>query len=145
MASMVHDIGKVSIPVDILTKPGRLTTEEYELVKGHSETGYAILKDIPFNGPIADIVRQHHEKLDGSGYPLGLKAGAILPESKVLAVADIVEAMSSDRPYRRGMDINIVLESIENEAGTLLDAEVVRVCAKLFRAKRLFPNSLNLR
>ena len=145
MAAMVHDIGKISIPVEILTKPGRLTADEFELVKGHSESGYAILKDIPFNAPIADIVRQHHEKLDGSGYPLGLKADAILPESRILAVADMVEAMSSDRPYRRGMDIDVVLECIENQAGTLLDAEVVRICAELFRAKRLFPNSLNLR
>jgi PAS domain S-box-containing protein len=144
LASMVHDIGKVSIPVEILTKPGRLTAEEYKLVKEHPETGYTILKDIPFNGPIADIVRQHHEKLDGSGYPLGLKADAILPESRVLAVADIVEAMSSDRPYRHGMDIHVVLESIEAQAGTRLDAEVVRICADLFRGKRLFPNSLNL-
>ncbi len=95
MAAMVHDIGKISIPAEILNKQGRLSAAEYELVKVHPESGYAILKDIPFDLPIADIVRQHHEKLDGSGYPLGLKGEEILPESRVLAVADIVEAMAS--------------------------------------------------
>lgn len=135
MAAMVHDIGKISIPTEILNKPGRLTAAEYELVKIHPETGYTILKDIPFNWPIADIVRQHHEKLNGSGYPLGLKGSAILPESKVLAVADIVEAMVSRRPYRPAQDVEVALKEIERQAGTLLDEEVVRVCAVMFREK----------
>jgi len=111
------------------------------MIDGHSDTGYFILKDIPFPWPIAEIVRQHHEKLDGSGYPLGLTADAILPESKLLAVADIVEAMTAYRPYRRGMDLSVVLNEIESQAGTLLDAEAVRICTTLFREKRLvLPN-----
>ncbi|MGD0732248.1 MAG: HD domain-containing phosphohydrolase [Terracidiphilus sp.] len=144
MAAMVHDIGKISIPVEILNKPGRLSPDEYELVKKHPETGYAILKDIPFNWPVADVVRQHHEKLDGSGYPLGLKADRILLESKVLAVADIVEAMSSHRPYRKPLGMEVVLAQIEAEAGTLLDGEVVRICAALFREERLALPGFNM-
>jgi PAS domain S-box-containing protein len=135
VAAQVHDIGKISIPAEILTKPGKLNSAEREMIKEHSETGYTILKDIPFVWPIAEIVRQHHEKLDGSGYPLGLKADAILPEAKVLAVADIVEAMVSYRPYRPGISLDIVLNQIRQEAGSLLDAEVVGVCVDLFRKK----------
>jgi PAS domain S-box-containing protein len=137
VASQVHDIGKISIPAEILTKPGKLNPAEREMIKGHSETGYQILKDIPFVWPVAEIVRQHHEKMDGSGYPLGLKADEILPEAKVLAVADIVEAMASYRPYRPGISLDIVLDHIEKEAGSLLDAEVVGICVDLFRKKHL--------
>jgi PAS domain S-box-containing protein len=143
MAAMVHDIGKISIPTEILTKPARLSTEEWALVKGHPESSYAILKEIPFTWPIADIVRQHHEKLDGSGYPLGLKADAILPEARVLTVADIVEAMAADRPYRAALGLEVALAEIESQAGTLLDAEVVRTCAGLFRERRLIISDLN--
>jgi PAS domain S-box-containing protein/putative nucleotidyltransferase with HDIG domain len=135
VAALVHDIGKISIPAEILTKPGKLGTAERGMIREHSETAYTILKDIPFAWPIAQIVRQHHEKLDGSGYPLGLKGDAILPEAKILAVADIVEAMASYRPYRPGIPLDIVLEQIEREAGTLLDPEVVRICIDLFRNK----------
>ncbi|MDR3727726.1 MAG: HD domain-containing protein [Terracidiphilus sp.] len=137
MAAMVHDIGKIAIPIEILTKPAKLSQEEYTLIKGHPQAGYAILKDIPFTWPVADIVRQHHEKLNGSGYPQGLKEDAILPESRVLAVADIVEAMASNRPYRLAIDLAAVLEEIESMAGTLLDAEAVRICVALFREHRL--------
>jgi PAS domain S-box-containing protein len=137
MAAMVHDIGKISIPQEILDKSSRLSAEEYELVKGHPESSYAILKDIPFTWPIADIVHQHHEKLDGSGYPRGLKGDEILLEAKVLTVADIVEAMAAARPYRMGLDLEIVMAEIEGQAGTLLDAEVVRICAAIFREGRL--------
>jgi HD-GYP domain-containing protein (c-di-GMP phosphodiesterase class II) len=105
------------------------------MINQHSETGYTILKDIPFAWPIAEIVRQHHEKLDGSGYPRGLKADEMLPEAKVLAVADIVEAMASYRPYRPGIPLDVVLKEIEKDAGTLLDPEAVRVCVSLFRDK----------
>lgn len=135
VAALVHDIGKISIPAEILTKPGKLNSAEREMIKGHSETGYAILKDIPFAWPVAEIVRQHHEKLDGSGYPLGLGTDAILPEAKVLAVADIVEAMASYRPYRQGIDLNVVLDHIQREADGTLDPEVVSVCVALFRQK----------
>jgi PAS domain S-box-containing protein len=145
MAAMVHDIGKISIPTEVLSKPGPLTIAEYALVKRHPDTGYAILKDIPFTWPIADIVRQHHEKLDGSGYPLGLSSGAILPEAMVLAVADIVEAMGSNRPYRAGLSLDVVLKEIEHQAGTLLDAEAVRVCAALLRAQKIALQNTNHR
>jgi len=137
MAAMVHDIGKISIPAEILTKPTRLSKGEWALIHEHPETGYTILKDIPFTWPIADIVRQHHEKLDGSGYPFGLKGDAILPEAKVLAVADMVEAMAADRPYRATLGLEFALAEIKRLAGTTLDAEVVRVCTALFREKRL--------
>lgn len=144
MAAMVHDIGKISISPEILTKPSRLTAEEYALVKGHPESSYAILKDIPFTWPVAEIVRQHHEKLDGSGYPLGLKADEILAEAKVLTVADIVEAMASERPYRRALGLEVALKAVESEAGTKLDADVVRTCAALFRERRLIIPGLEL-
>jgi PAS domain S-box-containing protein len=135
VAAQVHDIGKISIPAEILTKPGELNAPERAMINGHSEVGYTILKDIPFVWPIAEIVRQHHEKLDGSGYPRGLKADEILPEAKILTVADIVEAMASYRPYRAGIPLDAVLEQIEKEAGSQLDAEVVQICVDLFREK----------
>jgi len=145
VAAQVHDIGKISIPAEILTKPTQLTAGEWALIREHPETGYTILKDIPFAWPIAEIVREHHERLDGSGYPLGLKGDAILPEAKILAVADMVEAMGSHRPYRPAIKMDIVLEQIEKEAGGLLDVEAVRTCAALFREKRLVLPSLNQR
>ena len=145
MAAMVHDIGKISIPAEILTKPTRLSAGEWALIHEHPESGYSILKDIPFTWPIAEIVREHHEKLDGSGYPRGLKGDEILPEAKVLAVADIVEAMASDRPYRAALGLEAALAEIERLAGTQLDAEAVRVCTALFREKRLVLPRLNLR
>jgi PAS domain S-box-containing protein len=135
VAAQVHDIGKISIPAEILTKPGQLNAAERAMINEHAEIGYTILKDIPFAWPVAEIVRQHHEKLDGSGYPRGLKADEILPEAKILAVADIVEAMASYRPYRAGIKLHIILQQIEKDAGILLDAEVVRVCLALFREK----------
>jgi PAS domain S-box-containing protein/putative nucleotidyltransferase with HDIG domain len=135
MAALIHDIGKISIPSEILTKPVELSAAEREIIKAHPETGYFILKDIPFAWPVAEMVRQHHEKLDGSGYPRGLKADEILPEAKVLAVADMVEAMTCYRPYRPGMKIRTVLEEVQRIAGTMLDEEVVRVCVALFREK----------
>lgn len=136
VAALVHDIGKISTPTEILTKPGRLTPAERLIIEVHPKTGYAILEGIPFAWPIAEIVRQHHEKLDGSGYPFGLRGEQILPEARVLAVADIVEAMVSDRPYRRAIDLRSVLEDLEKQAGKLLDAEAVRACVKLYRDKR---------
>lgn len=135
LAAQIHDIGKISIPIEILTKPVQLTTTERAMIKTHPETAYAILKDIPFAWPIADIVRQHHEKLDGSGYPMGLMADEILPEAKVLAVADIVEAMSSLRPYRPALGLEAALAEVEKEAGTTLDPKAVQACLRLFREK----------
>jgi HD-GYP domain-containing protein (c-di-GMP phosphodiesterase class II) len=143
VAAQVHDIGKISIPAEILTKPTKLTAGELGLIHEHPETGYIILKNIPFPWPIAEIVRQHHERLDGSGYPLGLKGDAILLEAKVLAVADFVEAMGSHRPYRPAAKLTIVLKQIEKEAGSKLDTEAVRICAALFRDKRLVLSAPN--
>jgi PAS domain S-box-containing protein/putative nucleotidyltransferase with HDIG domain len=133
LAAVVHDIGKISVPAEILTKPGRLTPVEFMLVKEHPETGYQILKEIPFPWPLADIVRQHHEKIDGSGYPLGLKGDEILLESKILAVADIVESISAFRPYRPAMGIEAAIDFIVAEAGKTLDAAVVAACIEVFR------------
>lgn len=133
LAGQVHDIGKMSIPSEILTKPGRLTRTERSLLQEHSENGYNILKGIPFPWPIATVVHQHHEKLDGSGYPLGLKGDEIIPEARIMIVADMFEAMISHRPYRAGMPVETVLAQLESEAGTQLDAEVVAVCARLCR------------
>jgi PAS domain S-box-containing protein len=136
VASMVHDVGKISIPTELLTKPTKLNNAEWELIRAHPETGYTILKDIPFAWPIAEIVRQHHERLDGSGYPFGLKGDQIMPEAKVMAVADVVEAMSAFRPYREAIDMKIVLKEIQSQAGTKLDAEAVRACVMIFKKKK---------
>jgi PAS domain S-box-containing protein len=141
---MVHDIGKISIPYEILTKSTPPTAEDWAVIKQHPETGYQILKDVPFPFPIAEGIRQHHERLDGSGYPRGLKGDEILPGSRILAVADMVEAMASNRPYRPGLGLEAALKEIESQAGTLLDAEVVRTCVRLFREKGLVLPGLNL-
>ena len=125
MAAMVHDIGKMSVPSEILTKPSRLTSIEMQLVQGHVDSGYQILKDIPFPWPIADMVRQHHERLDGSGYPQGLKGDQICLEGRILAVADTIEAMSSHRPYRPGLGLDAAMHEIRAEAGSKLDTSVV--------------------
>lgn len=143
LGALVHDIGKIAIPAEILTKPGKLSHAEMELVKAHPETGFVILKDIPFGWPVAEMVRQHHERLDGSGYPFGIKGDEILPESKVLAVADVLEAMTADRPYRRACGLPYVLAEIERQAGSLFDEQVVRACAALFRQGRLHMPGLN--
>jgi PAS domain S-box-containing protein len=133
LAASIHDLGKIRVPAEILSKPGRLNSIEYELVKGHSQTGYDIIKDIQFPLPIAQMVLQHHERLDGSGYPQGLKDGQILLEAKILAVADLVEAMSSHRPYRPSLGLDAALEEIIKSRGTLYDTEVVDSCIALFR------------
>jgi putative nucleotidyltransferase with HDIG domain len=120
VAGNLHDIGKISVPEEILNKPGRLTPEEYEQVKIHPETGFDILKDIPFHGPVAEIVLQHHERYDGTGYPRGLKGDETLLEARILSVADIYEALTSDRPYRRGLPHEQVVAHIVREAGKQL-------------------------
>ncbi len=136
MAAMVHDIGKLAVPQEILNKPGKLTAEEFERVKVHVDVGYHILKDIPFSWPVADTMRQHHEKLDGSGYPLGICGDAILPGARVLAVADIVESMACERPYRKALGLDIALGEVQSMAtADKLDPEVVRVCTAMFREK----------
>jgi len=135
MAGIIHDIGKISIPAEILSKPGKLTDIEFSLIKVHSQAGYDILKDIELPYPIAEIILQHHERLDGSGYPQGLKDDRIFLESRIIAVADIVEAMASHRPYRPAHGIDAALEEIEKNKSILYDEKVVEVCLKLFREK----------
>lgn len=115
-AAMIHDIGKIGIPSDLLTKPARLTPLEMALIRTHAETGYQMVKDISFFTPLAEIIRQHHERLDGSGYPRGLMGDDILPEARVLAVADVFEAMSSHRPYRPANSLEASLAEISNRS-----------------------------
>ena len=131
MVAMVHDIGKMAVPSEILTKPSRLTDLEMQMVQGHVEAGYQILKDIPFPWPIAEMVHQHHERLDGSGYPNKLVGEEICEEARVLAVADTIEAMATHRPYRAAKGLNAALEEIKAEAGTKLDIKVVEASLKL--------------
>jgi len=135
MAGLIHDIGKISIPSEILTKPGKLNDLEYSLIKTHPQAGYNILKGIEFPWPVAQIVLQHHERMDGSGYPQGLCGKDILLEARILAVADVVEAMSSHRPYRPAYGIDKALEEISKNKGILYDPEVVNACLRLFNQK----------
>ncbi len=125
IASVVHDVGKIRIPAEILTKPSRLDPVEYDLIKTHAQTGYEILKNIRFPWPIADIVVQHHERLDGSGYPKGLKGDDILLEAKILALADVVESMSTSRPYRHSLGIDIAIDEITTNRGRKYEPAVV--------------------
>jgi putative nucleotidyltransferase with HDIG domain len=136
LAAIVHDLGKIQVPAEILSKPGKLLPLEFELIKYHPTSGYNILKDVDFPWPIAEIVYQHHERLDGSGYPRGLKGDEILLAAKILAVADTVEAMSSHRPYRAALGIDSALAEIERGRGSVYDAAAVDTCLKLFREKR---------
>ena len=131
--AILHDIGKIYVPAEILTRPGHLSEIEFELIKGHAEVGYEILKGIEFQWPVPLFVRQHHERLDGSGYPAGLKGDDILFEAQILGVADVVEAMSSHRPYRPGKGIESALEEITRVRGTAYDSSVVDACLDLFR------------
>jgi PAS domain S-box-containing protein len=135
LAGMVHDIGKNSVPMEILNKPGRISEIESNIIKIHPQSGYNLLKDIEFSWPVAQIVLQHHERLDGSGYPQGLKNGEIMLEAKILAVADVMEAMASHRPYRPALGIEAALEEITKNRKILYDPEVVDVCTRLFRKK----------
>ena len=133
MAAFVHDIGKILVPSDILSKPGKLSKPEFDMLKDHTRIGYEILKTIDFPWPIAEIVLQHHERLNGSGYPAGLTGDRIIMEARILAVADVVEAMSSHRPYRPTLGLEKALEEIKINRGTLYDPQVVDACLKLFK------------
>ncbi len=135
IAATIHDLGKISIPADILSKPTKLTEIEFSLIKTHSESGYRILRDIEFEFPLAQIVLQHHERFDGSGYPKGIKDQEILLEAKIIAVADVVEAMASFRPYRQALGIDKALEEILNSRGRLYEPRVVDACVRLFKEK----------
>ncbi len=135
-AGIIHDIGKIAAPIEIVGKPGRLTMTEFQLVKEHPRLGYEMVKDIAFPWPVAHIVLQHHERLDGSGYPEGLAGDAILPEARILAVADVVEAVCSLRPYRPALGIDKALEEVRKGRGFRYDPRAVDACVRLFREKR---------
>jgi HD-GYP domain-containing protein (c-di-GMP phosphodiesterase class II) len=135
MAGTIHDIGKLSIPAEILTKPLKLTELEYSLIKEHSNSGFEMLKDVESPWPLAEIVHQHHERMNGTGYPGNLKGDEIILEARILAVADVVEAMASNRPYRPSLGIKAALEEIEKNKGILYDVTVADACLRLFRDK----------
>ena len=135
VAGVIHDVGKLSIPSEILSKPGRLSKIEYALIQSHPQIGHEILSEVEFPWPIAQIIIQHHERMDGSGYPGRLKGNDILLEARILAVADVIEAMASHRPYRAALGIEAALMEIENGKGVLFDPDVVSACLALFRDK----------
>ena len=130
VAGSVHDMGKMSVPTEIVTKPGALTPLEFSVMKEHPRKGYEILKGVEFPWPVPEIVLQHHERIDGSGYPRNLKGKDILLEARVLAVADVVEAISSRRPYRSSLGIEAALKEIDENKGTLYDLEVAKACLR---------------
>lgn len=134
IAGMLHDIGKISIPVEILSKPGRLSALEFEMVKTHASSGAEILKHASFMQPIDAIVHQHHERLNGSGYPNGLTGEDILLAARIIAVADVVEAMASDRPYRAALSLEAALDELRTNAGVLYDPAAVQACLWLFES-----------
>ena len=134
--ALIHDLGKLQVPAEILAKPTRLSKVEFELIKAHPQAGYDIIKGIDFPWPVAAMVHQHHERLDGSGYPQGLKGDAIALEARILAVADVVEAMASHRPYRPGLGMEAALKEIIDKRGTFFDPDAVDACVRLFREGR---------
>lgn len=134
-AAIIHDIGKINIPPSILARPGKISDLEYTMIKTHPQLGYEMIKGIEFPWPIADIILQHHERLNSSGYPNGLKDKDILLEAKIIAVSDVVEAMSSYRPYRPALGIGEALKEIKKNKGKFYDPGVVDVCIRLFKKK----------
>lgn len=141
MASQVHDIGKARIPLALLTKPGRISVEEYDVLKTHVQFGYEILNKISFPFNLAEIVHCHHEYLDGSGYPRGISGDEIPLEARILTVADIVESMSADRPYRKSLGMSAALDEIQRQSGVRLDAVVVDACLDVVKRSNWRPIS----
>jgi HD-GYP domain-containing protein (c-di-GMP phosphodiesterase class II) len=133
LAAAIHDIGKICIPADILCRPAKLTDTEFSFIKTHAKSGFDILKDIEFPWPIARMIIEHHERLNGSGYPKGLAKDSTLLESRILAVADVVEAMNSRRPYRPALGIDAALNEITGNKSILYDPEVVDACLRIFK------------
>ncbi|MCU0595005.1 MAG: HD-GYP domain-containing protein [Desulfobacterota bacterium] len=138
VAGMVHDMGKLSVPAEIVTKPGALTSFEFSIIKEHPARAFEVLKEIDFPWPVAEMVLQHHERLDGSGYPGGLEGDEIRLEARVLAVADVVGAISSHRPYRRDLGLEAALREIDKKKGLLYDPEVTRACRRSMRGRSVF-------
>jgi putative nucleotidyltransferase with HDIG domain len=138
LAASVHDLGKLHTPAEILNRPGRLSDPEMTLIRLHAEKGFEILSDVPFPWPIADIVHQHHERLDGTGYPLGLTGDDILEEAKILAVADVFEAITSHRPYRPGLGIMVALQEVRRGAGTIYDQTACNTLERLVTEEGAF-------
>jgi putative nucleotidyltransferase with HDIG domain len=134
LAGLLHDIGKIGIPSDILMKPTDLTRLEEDLVKEHVQKGYDVLKDLPFPFPLAEIVYQHHERLDGSGYPCGLKGDKIIPEARIIAVSDVMEALTTSRPYRPELSLYDVIDILRDDAGVTLDKEIIDVAIGLIKS-----------
>jgi len=135
VAGFLHDVGKIAIPTEILSKPGMLSPVEFMMIKGHAQAGYDVLKNVEFPWPVAEIVLQHHERMDGSGYPRGLKGDDILLEARIMAVADVVESMGTHRPYRPALGIEKALAEIERGSGSIYDPTVAAACVRLFREK----------
>ena len=152
LAGLVHDIGKVCVPVEILCNPGKLSEDEFNIIKMHPKLGYEVLKEVSLPWPIADIVHQHHERIDGSGYPLGLSEREILQEAKILGVSDVVEAMASHRPYRPALGLQAALDEISRNKGKLYDPKVVDACLTVLKkiasktphASEWFPSTPDL-
>jgi putative nucleotidyltransferase with HDIG domain len=133
IAGLLHDVGKVAVPIEILNKPGKISQYEFSIIKTHCRVGYQILQRVAFPWPIAQVILQHHERLDGSGYPEGLTGDNIVLAARILGVADVVEAMSSHRPYRAALGLGCALQEISQARSVLYDAEVVDACLKLFK------------
>ncbi|MDD2620986.1 MAG: HD-GYP domain-containing protein, partial [Syntrophomonadaceae bacterium] len=136
-AAILHDIGKMQISSEIMSKPGKLGHIEKLFIKSHPQASYEIVKTIPFAPQIAKAILQHHERMDGSGYPLGVAGEEIIFEARILAVADVVEAMSSHRPYRPALGVNVAMDEITRYSGILYDADVVKACLRLFNSGKI--------
>jgi len=133
LGALIHDIGKIYVPAEILNRPGRLTETEFQIIQTHPQVGYEIIRDVEFSWPLAQMVLQHHERIDGSGYPEGLKGEEILLEARILAVADVVEAMASHRPYRPALAIEAALDELESHRGECYDAAAADACLRVVR------------
>jgi HD-GYP domain-containing protein (c-di-GMP phosphodiesterase class II) len=139
-AALIHDVGKISVPAEILSKPGRLSENEFDLIRGHAQAGHDVLQSIAFEQPVAEMVLQHHERLDGSGYPNGLGGDEILREARVMAVADVYEAMTSHRPYRPGLPVEAAVAELRDGAGVRYDPRAVEACLQTLDDGFAFTN-----
>lgn len=136
-AAMLHDIGKIHIPISVLNNSNKLSDKDRMMIRNHPKIGYSIIKDIDFNWPIADIILQHHEKMDGSGYPFGLKGEEIMLEARILCVSDVIEAMVNNRPYRPSLGLKEAIKELQNNKGILYDEKVVDTCIELIKRDKM--------